>query len=212
MPRKRGESVAAKYDQWLTEEGLLRIQGWARDGLTQKDIAKNCRISEYTLRQWRDKFPEIAEALRVGKDAADRVVENALYRSACGYTVEITEPVKVKRTIYDEETGRKVREYEEVVEAKKEMHFPAQTTAQIFWLKNRKLKEWRSLDAKEQEARIDKLQAEVKALKAMLEPPENKQDDGFIAALADNNDWEDYKQEAADAEDKPDEADDGGSV
>ena len=59
---------------------------------------------------------------------------------------------------------------------------------------------------------IDKLQAEGKALKAMLEPPDNKQDDGFIAALADNSDWEDYKQEAADAEDKPDAADDGSPV
>ena len=59
---------------------------------------------------------------------------------------------------------------------------------------------------------IEKLKAEVKTLKAMLEPPDNKQDDGFIAALADNDDWEDYKQEAADAEDKPDEADDGSPV
>ena len=59
---------------------------------------------------------------------------------------------------------------------------------------------------------IEKLKAEVKTLKAMLEPPENKQDDGFIAALADNSDWEDYEQEAADAEDKPDEADDGSPV
>ena len=59
---------------------------------------------------------------------------------------------------------------------------------------------------------IEKLKAEVKTLKAMLEPPENKQDDGFIAALADNNDWEDYEQEAADAEDKPDEADDSSPV
>ena len=59
---------------------------------------------------------------------------------------------------------------------------------------------------------IEKLKAVVKTLKAMLEPPENKQDDGFIAALADNSDWEDYEQEAADAEDKPDEADDGSPV
>ena len=59
---------------------------------------------------------------------------------------------------------------------------------------------------------IEKLKAEVKTLKAMLEPPENKQDDGFIAALADNGDWEDYEQEAADAEDKPDAADDGSPI
>lgn len=59
---------------------------------------------------------------------------------------------------------------------------------------------------------IEKLKAEVKTLKAMLEPPENKQDDGFIAALADNTDWEDYEQEAADAEDQSDAADDGSPV
>ena len=59
---------------------------------------------------------------------------------------------------------------------------------------------------------IEKLKAEVRTLKAMLEPPENKQDDGFIDALADNSDWEDYEQEAADAEDKSDAADDGSPV
>ena len=135
--------MAAKYDQWLTREGLLRIQGWARDGLTEKDIAKNMRVSPASLREWKHRFEEIAEALKEGKDSADRVVENALYKSACGYTVEITEPIKVKRIIYDEETGRKVREYEEVVEATKQLHFPAQVTAQIFWLKNRKPAQWR---------------------------------------------------------------------
>ena len=135
--------MAAKFDQWLTEEGLLRIQGWARDGLTLKDIAKNMGCSLTTIKTWRDRFPEIAEALKEGKDYADRVVENALYRSACGYTIEITEPIKVKRTIYDEDTGRKVREYEDVVEATKQIHYPAQVTAQIFWLKNRKPAQWR---------------------------------------------------------------------
>lgn len=59
---------------------------------------------------------------------------------------------------------------------------------------------------------IEKLKAEVRTLKAMLEPPDNKQDDGFIAALADNSDWEDYEQEAADAEDQSDAADDGSPV
>ena len=135
--------MAAKYDQWLTEEGLLRIQGWARDGLTEKDISKNMRIGASTLREWKAKFPTIGEALKEGKDVADRVIENALYKSAKGYTVTITKPVKLKRIIYDEETGKKVREYEEVVEVEEQLHFPAQVTAQIFWLKNRKPAQWR---------------------------------------------------------------------
>lgn len=141
--KARGESVAAKYDQWLTDEGLLRIQGWARDGLTEKDISKNMRIGASTLREWKAKFPPIGEALKEGKDVADRVIENALYKSAKGYTVTITKPVKLKRIIYDGETGRKVREYEEVVEVEEQLHFPAQVTAQIFWLKNRKPAQWR---------------------------------------------------------------------
>lgn len=135
--------MAAKYDQWLTEEGLLRIQGWARDGLTDKDIAKNLRIGVSTLREWKGRFEEIREALRIGKDSADRVVENALYKSACGYTIEVKKPVKVKQIDYDPETGRKIRETETWKVVMEEQHYPAQVTAQIFWLKNRKPDQWR---------------------------------------------------------------------
>ena len=135
--------MAAKYDQWLTEEGLLRIQGWARDGLTDKDIAKNMRVGYTSIREWKKKFPEIAEALRIGKDSADRIVENALYKSACGYTVKVRKPVKVKQIDYDLETGRKVRESETWKMVEEEQHYPAQVTAQIFWLKNRKPDQWR---------------------------------------------------------------------
>lgn len=173
--------MAAKYDQWLTEEGLLRIQCWARDGLTDKDIAKNMGVNIATLYRWKNQHSDICDALKKGKEVVDIEVENALHKSATGFVGP---------------DGK---------------YYPPNTTAQIFWLKNRKPAQWRSLDAKEQETRIEKLKAEVKTLKAMLEPPDNKQDDGFIAALADNNDWEDYKQEAADAEDQSDEADDGSS-
>lgn len=134
---------AARYEKWLTREGLVRIQGWARDGLIYKQIAKNMGIGESTLRGWRDRFPEMEEALNQGKDSADREVENALYKSALGYTVESVEPMKVKRVFYDEASGRKVREFEEVVEVKRTIHVPAQVTAQIFWLKNRKPDQWR---------------------------------------------------------------------
>jgi hypothetical protein len=135
--------VAAKYDEWLTDEGLLRIQGWARDGLTDKDIAKNMRIGLSTIKEWKNKFPQIREALRIGKDAADRVVENALYKSATGYTVTVKRPVKVRQVFYDDETGKKLREVETWVQVEEEIAFPANTTAQIFWLKNRKPVQWR---------------------------------------------------------------------
>ena len=135
--------MAAKYDEWLTDEGLLRIQGWARDGLTDKDIAKNMRIGLSTIKEWKNKFPQIREALRIGKDAADRVVENALYKSATGYKEKVRRPVKVRLVDYDPETGKKIRETETWQAVEEEIVIPANVTAQIFWLKNRKPVQWR---------------------------------------------------------------------
>lgn len=120
----------AKYEDWLTKEGLVRIQGWARDGLDLEQIAENIGIARQTLRQWRNTHPSISAALKEGRDVSDRHVENALYKSAIGYE-------------YDEVT----REPDEdgKLSVTKIVHKQVQpnTTAQIFWLKNRKRKEWR---------------------------------------------------------------------
>jgi len=135
--------MAQKFDRWLTEEGLVRIQGWARDGLTDKDISHNMGIGCSTLREWKGKFPKITEALRIGKDSADRIVENALYKSACGYTQKIRKPVKIKVVDYDPQTGRKIRETETWQAVEEEIFVQPQVVAQIFWLKNRKPDQWR---------------------------------------------------------------------
>ena len=55
-----------KYEYWLTPEGLLRIQGWARDGLTDEQIAENMNIDTATLYRWKNKYCEICEALKRG--------------------------------------------------------------------------------------------------------------------------------------------------
>lgn len=120
MPRTR-----ASINDWLTKENLLRIQGWARDGLTNDQIAKNMGITERTLYKWQRRDNQIRQVLNVGKDVADREVENALFKSALGYD-------------YEEET---VTNQGDVVTVKK--HKSPNTTAQIFWLKNRKPREWR---------------------------------------------------------------------
>jgi DNA-binding XRE family transcriptional regulator len=72
----------AKYDEWLTNEGLLRIGGWAKDGLTNEQIAHNMGISRQTLNEWSKKFPSISDTLKVNKDVVDRQVENALFNNA----------------------------------------------------------------------------------------------------------------------------------
>lgn len=71
-----------KYEKWLTEDGLIRIRGWARDGLTDEQIAQNMGISRKTLYEWKDRFSDICNALKETKDVVDRNVENALYEAA----------------------------------------------------------------------------------------------------------------------------------
>lgn len=118
-----------KYQEWLTKEGLLRLQGWARDGLTDEQIATNMGISVASLYNWKRDHLEIFEALKEGKEVVDRQVENALLKSALGYT-------------YDEVTEER-RDDELVVTKVVHKEVQPNTTAQIFWLKNRKRAEWR---------------------------------------------------------------------
>lgn len=132
-----------KVDQWLTEDGLIKIQGWARDGLIDKDIAHNIGVGYSTLREWKKLYPEIGEALRKGKEVVDRIVENALYKSAIGFMQKIKKPVRIKEVEYDPATGKKVRESEKWVQVEEEIYIAPQVTAQIFWLKNRKPDQWR---------------------------------------------------------------------
>ena len=132
-----------KSDPWITEDGLTKIQGWARDGLIEKQIAKNMGVAESTLRNWKNAFPEIAEALRKGKEVVDREVENALFKSALGFMQKVKKPVRIREVEYDPKSGKKIRESEKWVQVEEEVYIPPQVTAQIFWLKNRKPDQWR---------------------------------------------------------------------
>ena len=60
-----------KYKYWLTPEGLLKLEGWTRDGLTEEQIAGNMGISRSTLNEWKKLYPDISdrsEERRVGKE------------------------------------------------------------------------------------------------------------------------------------------------
>ena len=117
-----------KYEYWLTPEGLLKIEGWARDGLTDEQIAQNIRISRDTLYAWKKRYPDISDALKRGKEVVDRQVENALLKRALGYEYEEVKE-KFEGNMMTERTVTK----KEVV---------PDVTAQIFWLKNRKREAW----------------------------------------------------------------------
>lgn len=118
-------AAKGKYADWITPEGLLKIEGWARDGLTDKQIAHNIGISHATLYEWKKQFPELSDTLKKSKDVVDRMVENALFKNA----------------------------------------IEGNTTAQIFWLKNRKPDKWREKPAYEDTSELDKLDAILKGMK-----------------------------------------------
>ena len=123
-------TAKGKYEYWITPEGLLKIEGWARDGLTDEQIAGNIGIKRQTLYEWTKRFPVISDTLKRGKEIVDRQVENALLKRALGYE-------------YDEVT-REPDMNGEMVETKRvTKQVLPDTTAQIFWLKNRKPDEWR---------------------------------------------------------------------
>ena len=71
-----------KYEYWLTTDGLILLQGWARDGLTDEQIAHNMGIRRTTLYDWKNKYPDINDALKKGKEIVDYEVENALLKRA----------------------------------------------------------------------------------------------------------------------------------
>lgn len=119
-----------KYQEWLTEEGKVRLQGWARDGLSDEQLADKMGICTSTFYAWKNKYPEISEALKEGKDVADRKVENALYKRACGFEYE---EVTTER---DEINGK-------MITKRVTKFYPPDPTSMIFWLKNRKPDEWR---------------------------------------------------------------------
>ena len=147
-----------KDQQWLEPEGLTLLEGWARDGLTDEQIAGNIGINTSTLYDWKNKFPKISEALKKGKEVVDIQVENALLKRALGYEFQET---RVEKSDKD---GTKI------IQTLK--HIPADTTAQIFWLKNRRPDKWRDKPAEGEERKAHP------ALIALLELEKQREKNG----------------------------------
>ena len=106
-----------KYHEWLTDEGLLLLSCWARDGLTDKEIAERIGITTTTLYEWKNRYPVFSETLKKNKEIADYEIENALRKRALGYKyTEIT-----KDRIID--TGQKKRHDGEQELTEKEWSF-----------------------------------------------------------------------------------------
>ena len=150
-----------KYHEWLTKEGLTLIEGWARDGLIDEQIAANIGITTTTLYDWKKKYADFSDALKKGKETSDYEVENALFKSATGYEYE-------ERKEVQEVVDGVMRKRVEVTRKQ----VPPNATSAIFWLKNRKPDKWRN----KQEIEVNKLQAEIKKLEAETARIESQSD------------------------------------
>lgn len=177
MSKKGKGGRRGKYMDWLTHEGLVKLEGWARDGLTNEQIAKNVGINPDTLYTWMKKYSEIAEALKKGKEVVDREVEKAMLQNILGYSydedtfvsIPLTQEeydlkVEIDLAVWDEknpdasENERdqfilSIPRTKQVLEKKVTKFVKPDTTAQIFWLKNRKPDKWR--DRKELDANVN---------------------------------------------------------
>ena len=128
--------------KWEThvKDRLIEVEGWARDGLTDEQIWNKLGISKDTFYRYKNEYSDFSDSLKRGKEVVDREVENALLKRALGYNFveETTEELP------DGSTKSKT-----VIK-----HIPGDTTAQIFWLKNRKPDVWRDKTAIEHSGEI----------------------------------------------------------
>lgn len=139
--------------EWTEPDKLLLLEAWARDGLTDEQIAGNMGINVRTLYNWKKKSIPIFQALKIGKEVADIEVENALRKKALGFR-EKEQTVSARKTV-EYENGKRIREVTEPIVTEIEKYYPPDTTAQIFWLKNRKPEQWRD----KQEQKVDLTEA-----------------------------------------------------
>lgn len=99
-----------------------------RNGATDEELADYFDVSTRTIYRWKAAYPEFCQALKTGKETADERVERSLYAKAVGYTFD----------------SEKVFQFQgQIVRAPVKEHVPPDTTAAIFWLKNRRAENWR---------------------------------------------------------------------
>lgn len=154
MSRRKG-GRKSKYHTHIKPR-LAEIEAWARDGLTDEQIAKNLNVGVSTFHKYKNEYIELVESLKKGKEIVDVEVENAMLKRALGYEYEEV------RTLIEEVDGKKKKKVEKVIK-----HVPADVTAGIFWLRNRKGNAWSNkeeIDIKKSLAEIKKLEAEADKL------------------------------------------------
>lgn len=129
--KKHAGGRPTKYDSTKNEW----VEKMCRLGCTDGELAEFLEVNEDTIHEWKKCHPQFSESIKKGKDYADANVADRLYQRAMGFE-HASEELKVVTTA-GKHAGSKVER------VKIQKIYPPDTTAAIFWLKNRRPKEWR---------------------------------------------------------------------
>lgn len=133
---KAGRPTKYKPDFAKQAEKLCKL------GATNFDLANFFEVTTRTIERWAVRHDEFSRAIKIGTEPADDRVERSLFQKACGYTFE----------------SEKVFQFQgEIVRAKTVEHVPPDTTACIFWLKNRRKEAWRDKHEVDHNHRLSEL-------------------------------------------------------
>lgn len=202
----------AEYKKWLEPDNLTRLRSWARDGLTNEQIAKKIGVRRQTISEWSKKYSDIADALKKGKEVVDSEIEDSLISVMKKHTITTTQYKMVKKdefklkaerskfaNVYKLDhpnatkneiliaTAENVEVYEKIPIIKTVTEVDPNTSAIIFWLKNRRPDVYRDQTfQKLNEANARKTLAEAQLSEAQLKAIEESDDPSNKTIIVDD--------------------------
>lgn len=149
------KSTRGRKEKYDKQRDPIVARAMARLGATEQEIADALDTTVTTLNAWKKRHPEFLAALKEGKDVANSLVEDSLYKRAMGYRYTETEIVeeagKVSVVVTRGKNKGKTKLTPATVIRTKTLHksVAPDVTAQIFWLCNRQPERWRNVSRHE---------------------------------------------------------------
>lgn len=125
--------MANRSKKQIVLDNLDKIKDWLGEGYTVDSIAKALNVSRPTLYKYANL--DNLYTVKNAREPAIKELENSMFKSACGFERAYIRHEKVKRIEYDP-NGKKIKEWEDIVEVTETKYFPPDTVAGIFLLKN----------------------------------------------------------------------------
>lgn len=202
----------AEYKKWLEPDNLIKLRSWARDGLTNEQIAKKIGVKRQTFQRWLSTYSDMSDALKKGKEIVDAEIEDSLISVMKKHTITTTQYKMVKKDNFNLKAERSkfanaykldhpnatkseiaiaiaenVEVYEKIPVSKTVTEVDPNTSAIIFWLKNRRPDVYRDQTfQKLNEANARKTLAEAQLSEAQLKAIEESDDPSNKTIIVDD--------------------------